>query len=219
MKPLVIFGAGELAELAHFYFGTLSHRKIAAFCLDADYIRNNHLMALPVVPFEEVAVRFPAREYDMFIAVGSSHVNRTRKDKYFQAKHLGYALASCISPHAIVHTKHVGDNCLIMDYNNIHPYVTIGNNVIFSNSNHIGHHSVIHDHCFITSNVVVSGGVTIGEGSFLGVNATIRDHITIGKYNVIGAGALIMSDTTDGSIFSVKATPAREGTSDNLDKL
>jgi acetyltransferase-like isoleucine patch superfamily enzyme len=54
--------------------------------------------------------------------------------------------------------------------------------------------------------VVISGGVTIGEFTFIGVNATFRDHIKVGARNVIGAGALIMKDTEEGSVYSIRAT-------------
>lgn len=176
-------------------------------------------MGLPVVAYEECLKKFPPESFEMFIAIGSSHVNRKRITKYNEVKAKGYKLASYISKDAAVHADQVGDNCLIMDYNNIHPYVKVGSNIIFSNSNHIGHHSVIQDHCFITSNVVVGGGVTIGEGSFLGINATIRDHVSIGKSNVIGAGAIILHDTQDGEVYSVESTPARKCKSDRLKDL
>jgi sugar O-acyltransferase (sialic acid O-acetyltransferase NeuD family) len=218
-KPLIIFGAGELAELAYFYFGKLAERNIVSFCLDAEYIKNDSAMGLPIIPFQEVLRRFPPEQYEMFIAIGSSHVNKVRRDKYITAKKLGYTLATCISPHAVVHTDQVGENCLIMDCNNIHPYTKVGNNIIFSNSNHVGHHTILEDHLFITSNVVIGGGSRIGEGSFLGINATIRDHITIGQYNVIGAGTLIMQDTKDEAVFSIPKTEARKITSNDIKNL
>ena len=37
-KPLVIFGIGEVAQLAHFYFGKDSDYKVAAFTVDVAYL-------------------------------------------------------------------------------------------------------------------------------------------------------------------------------------
>ena len=218
MKPLIIFGTGELADLAHYYFSQ-SGREVTAFTVDAKYLNSEFRHGLRVLAFEEVQNLFPPQTHEMFVAIGSSEVNRARAAKCAEARSKGYALATYISPESIVRTDQIGDNCIIMDHNNIHPFVRIGNNVIFSNANHIGHHSVIEDNCFITSNVVVSGGVTVGEGSFLGVNASLRDHIKIGKYNLIGAGAMILSDTKDFEVFSVEATPARRVSSDRIHKL
>ena len=91
----------------------------------------------------------------------------------------------------------------------IQPFVRIGSNVILWSGNHVGHHSRIGDHCFIASHVVISGGVTIGEETFVGVNATFRDGVTVGPRNVIGAGALIMKDTAEGEVYSIRGTEPR----------
>lgn len=219
MKPLIIFGTGELAELAFFYFQKVAGRSVVGFCVDAAYLCQPQCRGLPVVAFEEVEQSYGPHGHDMFVALGSTNVNRARAQKYTQAKAKGYTLASFISPRASVHADHIGDNCFIMDNNNIHPYVTIGSNVIFSNDNHIGHHSVVGDHCFITSNVVVGGGAHIGEGSFLGINAAIRDHVRIGSHSIIGAGALILKDTEEGSVYSVEGTRPRTISSDRASKL
>lgn len=219
MKPLVLFGTGELADLAFYYFGKKGGRVISAFTVDAAHLKENTLHGLPVAPFEDVTKAFPAATHDMFIAIGSNKLNAIRAQKYAEAKLRGYALATFISPDSAVHTDKIGDNCFIMDYNNIHPYCTVGNNVIFSNDNHIGHHSVIGDHCFISSNVVMGGGAHIGEYSFLGINATIRDHVKVGKRNIIGAAALILKDTQDDEVYSVEHTHPRETKSDRITKI
>jgi sugar O-acyltransferase (sialic acid O-acetyltransferase NeuD family) len=219
VKPVVIFGTGELGDLAYFYFAKKCGRPVAAFTVDAKALDRRELQGLPVLAFEELKGRFPPSTHAMFVAIGSSKMNKMRIAKYHEAKGLGYELATCVSPDAAVHAAQIGDNCLIMDYNNIHPYVRLGNNLIFSNSNHIGHHSVVEDHCFFSSNVVVGGGTTIGEGSFLGVNATLSDHITVGKYNLIGAGALILRDTQDGEVYAVPATQPRKVKSDRVGKF
>jgi sugar O-acyltransferase (sialic acid O-acetyltransferase NeuD family) len=219
MTHLLIFGTGELADLAYYYFSRKGNKTIRAFVVDKAHLREDSFQGLPVLPFENIEITHAPQTHEMFIAIGSNQVNRLRAQKYHEARGKGYRLASFISPDAVVHTDRIGDNCFIMDNNNIHPYVSIGSNVIFSNDNHIGHHTAIADHCFITSNVVIGGGAHIGEGSFLGINATIRDHVTIGQYNVIGAGSLIMKDTQDHQVFSVEGTSPRNITSDRIKKL
>ena len=54
LKKLVIFGAGQTAEVAHFYFSNDSAYDVAGFTVDAEYITEESLYGLPVVPFEEV---------------------------------------------------------------------------------------------------------------------------------------------------------------------
>ncbi len=215
MKKLLIFGDGDLAELACFYFRQ-SGRDVVGFCVDGAYLTRESVLGLPVYAFEDVGEKFPASGYDLFVAIGSSKVNKVRRDMYLRMKTLGYGLATCISKHAVVHTEAVGDNCLILDMNNIHPFTRIGNNVIFSNSNHIGHHSTVGDHCFITGNVVVCGRAEVGEGTFMGVHTTVRERVKIGRYNVIGMGVSIHKDTADDMVFSREHVKPRDVRSSDL---
>jgi sugar O-acyltransferase (sialic acid O-acetyltransferase NeuD family) len=220
MKPLIIFGTGDMAEVAHYYFSHDSDYKIAAFTVDAEFIGTNALCGLPVVPFNEIAKRYPPERHDLFVAVGYANLNQVRKDKYLNAKEMGYRLASYISSRATVLTQEKpGSNCFILEDNTIQPFVTIGNNVTLWSGNHIGHHSAIGDHCFIASHVVVSGGVTIGESCFIGVNATLRDHIKIGEKCIIGAGALILADAEPEGVYLGSATERSRVPSTRLKKI
>ncbi|WP_096664090.1 acetyltransferase [Polaromonas sp. AET17H-212] len=205
--PLVIFGSGDIAQLAHFYFSSDSEYEVVAFTVDAAYLTDAALCGLPVVAFEDVTTHFAPDQCEIFVALSYSKLNAVRKEKYLAAKALGYRLASFISSHAtVLNEGHIGENCFIFEDNTIQPFVTIGNNVTLWSGNHIGHHSTIKDHCFIASHVVVSGGVEIGEQCFIGVNATLRDHIKVGEKCVIGAGALLLADAAPEGVYIGAAT-------------
>ena len=206
-KPLVIFGCGDIAQLAHYYFSTDSNYEVVAFTIDANYIKDSDFCGLPVVAFEDVAKKYPPDSYDFFIALSYSKLNSVRKEKFIAAKEMGYKLVSFISSRAtVLNEGRIGENCFIFEDNTIQPFVTIGNNVTLWSGNHIGHHSVIHDHTFIASHVVISGGVEIGEQCFVGVNATLRDHIKIGDRCVVGAGALLLTDAAPEGVYIGTAT-------------
>ena len=206
-KPLVIFGSGDIAQLAHYYFSTDSNYEVVAFTVDATYIKESEFCGVPVVPFEDVAEKYPPESYDFFVALSYSKLNAIRKDKFLAAKEKGYKLVSFISTRAtVLNEGKIGENCFIFEDNTIQPFVTIGNNVTLWSGNHIGHHSVIHDHTFIASHVVVSGGVEVGEQCFVGVNATLRDHIKIGDRCVVGAGALLLADADPEGVYIGAAT-------------
>lgn len=203
MRPIVIFGAGELAETAAFYFAHDSDLAVAAFTVDRQFIREDTFAGLPVIPFDEVARLFPPSSHGFFVAVSYSNLNKLRAAKCAEAKQKGYGLASYVSSKATIWPGFVaGENCFILEDNTIQPFARIGSNVTMWSGNHIGHHAHIADNCFITSHVVISGGVKVGEYTFIGVNATIRDHVTIGANCVIGAGALIVQDAADSSVYS-----------------
>ena len=169
MAKLVVFGAGDIARLAHHYFTTDSEHEVVGFCVDAAFRDGDSFLGLPLVSAEEVARRYPPSTHGMFVAISYTKMNRVRREKYELAKGLGYELASYVSSRCSFLAQHpAGDNCLILEDNTIQPFVRIGSNVTLWSGNHIGHDSEIHDHCFISSHVVVSGHVRIGEGSFIG---------------------------------------------------
>ena len=219
-KKLVIFGSGDIAQLAHYYFSTDSDYEIVAFTVDAAYIQDTTFCDLPVVAFESVASLYPPAQYDFFVALSYSKLNAIRKEKYLAAKALGYRLASYISSRAsVLNQGAIGDNCFIYEDNTIQPFVKLGNNITLWSGNHIGHHSVIKDHTFIASHVVVSGGVEIGEQCFIGVNATLRDHIKIGDKCVLGAGTLLLADAEPEGVYIGTATERAPVPSTRLRKL
>jgi sugar O-acyltransferase (sialic acid O-acetyltransferase NeuD family) len=206
-KPLVIFGTGDIAQLAHYYFSTDSEYEVVAFTVDAAYITEDKMSDLPVIPFEELVSRYSPDTHQLFVALSYSKLNAVRKEKYLAAKALGYKVASFVSSKAtVLNDGRIGENCFIFEDNTIQPFVTIGNNITLWSGNHIGHHSTIKDHCFIASHVVISGGVEVGEQCFIGVNATLRDHIKIGEKCVIGAGALMLADAEPEGVYIGAAT-------------
>ena len=55
MKKIIIFGASDAAELAHYYFTRDSSYSVEAFAVDASYLAEQHrFCGLDVVAFEEV---------------------------------------------------------------------------------------------------------------------------------------------------------------------
>lgn len=219
-KPLVMFGSGDIAQLAHYYFSTDSNYEVVAFTVDANYIKESEFCGLPVVAFEDVAKNYPPDSYVFFVALSYSKLNAVRKEKFLAAKEMGYKLVSFISSRAtVLNEGRIGENCFIFEDNTIQPFVKIGNNVTLWSGNHIGHHSVIHDHTFVASHVVISGGVEIGEQCFVGVNATLRDHIKVGDRCVVGAGALLLADAAPEGVYIGTATERSKVPSTRLRRI
>lgn len=219
-NALIIFGTGDIAQLAHLYFSTDSKYEVVAFTADAAYITSSEFCGLPVVPFEELASRYTPDTHDLFVALSYAKVNEIRKEKYLAAKTLGYRLATYVSSHAtVLNGGRIGENCFILEDNTIQPFAIIGNNVTLWSGNHIGHHATICDHCFVASHVVISGGVEIGESCFVGVNATFRDHIKVGRKCVVGAGAILLADAEPEGVYIGQATERANVPSSRLRKI
>lgn len=220
MAELIVFGAGDIAELAQFYFQHDSEHRVSAFTVDGAYLKDSVFCGLPVVPVEEVVERFPPGGHAAFVALSYTQMNALRAEKCALLKAAGYSLASYVSSRATRFADfQAGENCFILEDNTIQPRVRIGNNVTLWSGNHIGHHSTIEDNVFVSSHVVISGGVTVGAASFLGVNSTIRDHVHIGRRCVLGAGAIVLRDAPDESVFAAEATERSRVPSSRLRQL
>jgi sugar O-acyltransferase (sialic acid O-acetyltransferase NeuD family) len=211
VSEIVLFGLGDFARLARIYLAEDSEHAVVAFTANERFIQSGELDGLPVVPFESLSETHPPERYSMFVAIGFTGVNQARREVYEQCGDLGYELISYVNSRATYWGElELGANCFVFEENVIQPNVRIGNNVILWSGNHIGHDSTIEDHVFIASHAVISGNVTIGESSFVGVNATFRDGIRVAPRSVIGAGALIMKDTSEGAVYSVRGTEPLE---------
>jgi len=216
-KKVIIVGNTSNARLAKYFFEIDSDYEPVAFAVNREYISESHFENLPLVALEELNSKYPASNYEAFVAVGYKNMNKIREHLYDECKKLGYTMANYISSRCSYLSQFpTGDNCFILEDNTIQPYVKIGNNVVLWSGNHIGHDVIIEDHCFITSHVVVSGFVKIMRNCFLGVNATIRDAITIAPETLIAAGAVIMKDTVEKGVYLAPRATLFEKNSDEL---
>ena len=208
MEEIVIFGLGELAQIANYYFKIDSNFKVVAFTVDREFINDSHFEGLPLIPFDELLSKYPPSKFKLFIAVGYTDLNRIREKKYNETKKMGYELVSYISSKCTYLTQYQhGENCFIAEHNSIHPFVKIGNNVILWTGNTIAHHSIIHDHNYLSGHIVVAGQCVLNSNSFFGINAMIGNQVEIGGENIIGAGSIILKNTGFGEVYvPVKST-------------
>jgi sugar O-acyltransferase (sialic acid O-acetyltransferase NeuD family) len=219
-KKLVIFGVGDFARIAHFYFQHDSDFEVAAYCVDEEFRKQDELMGLPVVPFESLTETHPPSDFGIFVGIAYSRVNRARTEVFGKVKSLGYETPRYVCSKATTWPDlDVGEGSFIFENNVIQPFVKIGSNTVLWSGNHIGHDSILGDNIFIASHVVISGNCRVGDNTFIGVNATVRDGITIGKNCVIGAGTVILKDAPDGAVYRATATEALPIESSALRKI
>ncbi|MCD4679460.1 MAG: acetyltransferase [Bacteroidales bacterium] len=200
-KEILIFGTGEIADLADYYMTNDSDFKIVAFTADKEFIEADSYKGRPVVPFEEVVNKYPPEKYGMHVALSYSKLNLIRQQKYEQAKKLGYELVSYVCSKSVVWPDlSIGDNCLILENQTIQPTVKIGNNVMIWSGNHLGHGCNIKDHTYLSSHICISGHTIIGERCFIGVNSTFKDFINIGERVFVAMGADVTQDVPDDAV-------------------
>jgi hypothetical protein len=56
MAKLVIFGTGDIARLAHYYFTRDSRHPVVAFTVDAPYRSADEFLGLPLVDFRPASI-------------------------------------------------------------------------------------------------------------------------------------------------------------------
>jgi sugar O-acyltransferase (sialic acid O-acetyltransferase NeuD family) len=207
---LVIIGNSEIAAMAYEYFTHDSAHEVVGFAIDAAYITESTFCGLPVCSMDDLPQRYPAGEYDAFVAIGDAKLNRVRRGYFDRMSALGYNLVSYVSSTApVAPTVKIGRNCFIFELNILQPFVEIGDNVTVWSGNHIGHRTVIEDDVFIASHVVISGFCRIGRYTFIGVNAAVANNVSIGADNFIGIGAIITGDTPDNTMWRAAAAEKR----------
>ena len=100
MKDVVIFGTGNIAELAAYYLTRDAGRRLAGFTVDAAYVTKSSWNGHPLVAWEDVEERFPPDGADVFVAVSYTKLNKLRRDKLAEARAKGYGIASYVSSRA-----------------------------------------------------------------------------------------------------------------------
>src|SRR5262245_36691509 len=120
MAKLVIFGAGDIARLAHHYFSTDSRHEVVAFAVDASHRKAKEFRGRQLMDAEELTRRYPPGEFRMFCALSYAKMNTVRESKVAMARQMGYELVSYISSRSSWLTDApAGDNCFILEDNTI----------------------------------------------------------------------------------------------------
>lgn len=201
MKEVIIFGNGEIARLAHFYFENdpVCKLKVVAFTIDDEFVNANTFNNLPLIPSSKISNLYPPNKFDAHVAISYRNLNQLREEKYQFMKSIGYNLVSYVCSKSFFWKDlDVGENCFILENQTIQPTVKIENNVMIWSSNHLGHNCVIKNHVYLASGIVVSGHTQIGERTFVGVNSAFKDFLNIGSDCFITMGVNITKDVPAG---------------------
>ena len=115
-QQIVVFGTGEIAELADFYFTHDFEFDVAAFTVDGAYLKQTEFRGRPVLPFEQICEKYPSEHYGFFVAVSYAKLNAVRAEKAAAALAKGYRLVSYLSRRATVFPGfELKENCFIIE--------------------------------------------------------------------------------------------------------
>lgn len=203
MKPLIILGAGDFAEVASVYMREAGWKVEIHLIDDARFKKVEKLNGVNVLVAStaECTRQFPPRYFDAFVAIGYSRLNAHRVKKSEELRALGYDMPSFVHPEVKPHGK-IGAGCFVFERNTIQPFSEIGDYSVLWSGNHVGHHTVIERGVFVTSHVCISSRCRVGERSFLGVNSSLDDGISVGACSIVQSGSLVNQNLPADSVFT-----------------
>lgn len=191
LKNLIVVGTSTAAETIYKFVEFYELFHVIGFAVDSEYKASDTFQDLPVFDLDLIDNHFDKENDLLFVAIQWNRLNRDRREVYEKLLTLGYKFANIISPHSIIRTNDIGENCWISDQVVIESDTIIGNNVFIKTNAIISHYSNIGDHSFIGANSFIAGEAKIGKQTFIGISATVFDQVTIGEKCIIGAATII----------------------------
>lgn len=219
MKPLVIWGCGQIARTAAHYAAAWGCGPIAAFVVDRPWLPAEPGDGPPVLPADELVDRFPPDRFAAFVAVGYQDLNRWRAHLVRDLRDRGYELISIVNPQAqpLVTT---GVNCLfIPGPAHSEPFVRLGDDVFVWNAVSLSHYVTVGDDTWIGNGTAVGGNAEIGAGCLIGLNVTVNNRVRVGDRCLLGSGALVTRDVPDGEAVVPAATRVAPGGAERMQAL
>lgn len=196
MKNIVIFGANDFGRILKYYLEEdKDPRKVCAFTMNRDYIKEDTYCGLPVVPFEEIKCLYSPDEYEILIAIGNSKMNDVRKKIFFDCKGKGYRIASFIHSSCRIHSEITGEGNIFFENCLVYPFAKIGNGNLLWDNVLISHDCIVGDFNTFSSHADLCGYVTIGNNGYFGKHCEINEFLTIADYTLVGAKAYVKQNT------------------------
>lgn len=215
----MVFGAGQIAEVAKVYLDRHSSDRIVGFTVDPAYCKSDSFQGLPLVRWDRLEQRFPPGSVRLLGPLSYARLNKFRKERHLEGKQRGYSFGSFIHPAAHVYTDDIGENCFILEGNVIQPYARIGSGVMMWSGNHVGHHAIVGDYCFLASQVGLGGGVRLGERCFLAGKVGIETGRELGEACFLGTAAIIKRNLAAESVVPGRQDEVAPYPSSRIERL
>lgn len=210
-RNLVIFGATDFGRMIKYFVDQDDPRQAVAFTVDRAYMQSEEFCGLPVVPFEELAGRYPPEDFDVLIAIGYKRMNDIRKAIFNAAKQKGYHIASFIHSSSIVHSTDIGEGNILLEKCLVYPFAKIGSGNLMWDHVQISHDGVVGDFNTFSSYADMCGYVHIGNNCYFGKHCIMKEHVRIADYTLVGAAAFATRNTEPYNVV----VPARSNILEN----
>ena len=206
MKKLIIYGITDLAEFISYFIERDNTIEIVAFTVEQSYLTKEIFLNKPVVAFERIEDKYSPNEYELFIAIGPTNMNKFR-EKYFQlAKQKGYTLYTYISKYSVVSSSSIGENNFIGDFTIINPFVSVGNNNIIYEHCVLAANALLGNHGYIAPRAIIGSHAKVKDNIVIGMNSVINTEVIVENESLIGAQCYISKNTVFKGVYGIKST-------------
>ena len=195
MKRLLIWGAGDQGTVTLDCALAMRQYDGIGF-LDMKEKGHREIPGYHIHEEAKVDLKHFLQSYDEVIAAVGSNELREKKINQVKAWGIPLAAivhpTAIISPSASI-----SQGCTVLARAVINPNARIGIGCIINTGAIVEHDCVVEDFVNICPGVSMAGHTRIGRKSFIGIGSTVIDDIRVGKEVVIGAGAAVIRDIPD----------------------
>lgn len=206
MRNLVIFGDTPFAERLFKYIHIEAKDRVIAFTQERDYITQNTLQGLPVLPFEDLGEL--EQEFEIILGIGYTKMNLLKAQIYSMCESKGYKVATYISSNAVVYTDEIQDGCFIAPGALVGPGCKLGKGNYLASSVVLSHDNTFGNFNFLSTNAVFGGFSRVEDHCFFGLHSTIKDDVIVASHSLIGSAANVLQSIPQMGMVFV-GNPAR----------
>ncbi len=198
-KPLLIFGAGAMAEFV-FDLCIAAKRAVAGFVVDTP--REVVFRSRPVISAADVLQTAPPSNHEMFVAIGYSRRHVVRRDKRLWAQQLGYAQPWLAHKSAWIDpSADLGANVMVHGLAYVGAGARLGAGATLLGGR-VMRDAQIGEDAILTHRSVVDAHAVVHARAFLGSLSYVAPMTTIGHSVIMASGAVAAADVAEDFLVS-----------------
>lgn len=201
MKKIIVYGAGQFADIVTNLIEASLHREVAGYVLDNEFYDKNEYNGRPVVSSSNMMNVFPPEGYSAVLGFMGHDMFDAWERTFNMLLKNGYELENFIHPSAIISSNNIGQGNIILENCVIGYGTTLGNGNVLYPLTAINHNNNIGSFNLFASGVHTAGGTIIENHVFMGLNTCTNNKITIADYTFVGAGSHIVKSTEKGCVY------------------
>jgi len=210
MKPFIIFGNGDFADIVEYIIVEEMHEEVAGYTVNEAFLSDSEWKGKPVVPLERIEKYFNPVLYNFSIAYEGRDLYGTRETIMAAMAERGFSFENVISSSANVTNARIGVGNIIMQDVLIAPFAELGDGNVFWGTSQIQHHNRVGNFNCFAPGMATCGYTVIPDHCFFGANCTIKSGIHISNRTFVGANAYVDNDTDVGAVWLPARSSAKK---------